>query len=357
MQNKRSTILLGFVLVVLMFTNSFSQNGAAVLYDISGSMQFRAGWKAIADETVLNILFGGGINSQYWVISSSDDAFLNRIQQGQPLLHPNSFLLFLKFGVINKRDGYPYFNEPIYEKVTDLQQSKHRLRSLFPKTFTDAWTHKELAKAVVRDYMIKQGNLNRWYLILLSDLKEDRPSVPPEADSLATSYRTTVNDTPAKLTLSYRPDNRLKLIVQDVRFIPKPQHQQKLGPGARVVLIKPCGGMKVNPKGNPIALNWRPLPDIKRYVARIFKDNTLVDQIQSTRNSAEITKALAPGNYQWEVTAFRTQGGTVKSNRERFIISSGGCGFLGWVFFIVILLIVASVVINILGKKQKRVER
>ena len=346
-----------FLICVILFLGSFllpgySQDGAAVLYDISASMRFKGNWKAVAEETILNILFGGGINASQWIITTSDQAFLNRIQQGQPLLRQNHFLLLLEFGVINPQKQFPYFQPPYFERIQSLSQSRQNLVSRFPKSCRDQWTHKELAKAVARDYMLQEGGIRRWYTLLLSDLKADYVRLPHQADSLATSYPATVNDTPAKLTLTYRADNQLKLIVQDVRYIstaPPPRRQLEL--------MWPKGTIKPGSDGEPLVFKWRSVADVERYLVRVFHGNQIFEQLQARTNFVNAQKDYSAGEYQWEVMAIKTSKEKIRSERVSFKLVQEGRSILTWGVLVAIVIILLYILVNYLTKKQKSERR
>lgn len=317
-------------------------SGTAVLIDISASMRYKGNWQEEVRRTLNDLLFGGNINEDIWIVEGvRDQIFYDGLKSGKITLYRSGLpLLILPFGTVQK-DEEPFFNNIYLNRFDNLNRAKDFINNHFPSQFNDPWTFIDLAKAVARNKMVLDNKVKSWYLIIITDLEKSYPKKYiqkfPNADHIAIKYPTTVTEK-AKVTFSYRKDKRLKMIIYTVEY------QKPIGDNGpqitTITLINPKNGMKIPKidKRNILRFRWKNIKGVSIYSIIIRdKNNKIIDRKKTRRSVLSYNKPLKSGVYLWSVEGRLSTGGKAVSSRWRFEVGGqGGGGFLVWVVLILL---------------------
>ncbi len=341
--------LIVYVIITFLFfilSNLFAEGGTAVLIDISASMRYKGNWKKDVRTSLNNLLFGGNLNEDIWIVEGiRDKEFYDNLRSGKLTLYrPKLPLLLLPFGTV-QNDEEPFFKNIYLGRFDDVNRARDFINKHFPVQFNDPWTFIDLAKAVARNKMILDNKVRSWYLIIITDLEKSYPKKYiqkfSKADHIAMAYPTTVTEK-AKVTFSYRKDRRLKMIIYTVEYKrPIDDKQSKRTAITTISLLSPKNGTKIPKvdKRNILRFKWEAINGVSVYSMIIRdKNNKIIDRRNTRRSMISYNKPLKSGVYFWSVEGRLSTGGKAVSSVWQFEVGGNdGVGFLGWIVLILLI--------------------
>lgn len=283
----RNQIFICILLMLFVELNTAAGYDVAVLYDMSGSIQWSKQWQAAiqqANQEIVSLIGDGRIaNETAWKISYSS-LFESKIQG--TLIEQGNYLLYLEFSEIERQEP-PFFTRYKIQKFWESELSK------FPKPLSD-WlpsartpngklTFLDLAKWQASNILDENIATAERIYIVFSDFERDTGdrNVPEAVLEKVKEYRT-----------SFRETNLLKAYWKTQQGEP-----QKIG--FEVFLVEP---ITAEPGGS------KPIPTPEGIASLSLSPSTATVPLKATQqftvsatDSAGNAAAITPSDVNWEV--------------------------------------------------------